>query len=275
MFVAFLGTGNALPTAERANTLLAVTPGPGAAVTLIDCGGDPFRGLARAGIAADRVGDLLLTHAHIDHLAGLPSLIESFRIAGRRRPLRIFAPAHALGVARDLLRVFGFELTLDRWPFAVELREIAAGEPFTVDSFTAEAINTDHAVPSVGFRLRDPAGGPIFAYTSDSRECPALREIARDAALVVMEATYPKEGAEFARQFYHLTITQAAEAATAGQAHALALVHLSTNHHQEQAAEREARQAFRGPVIVPRDGLILRLDGPRGAVSRLNRAEMP
>lgn len=274
MLVAFLGTGNALPSVERGNTMLALAAGPGAPVTLIDAGGDPYRALQRAGINAARVNDLILTHAHIDHLGGLPSLIESFRIAGRQAPLRIFANPHALGVATELLRVFAFELTLDRWPFAVELHTIAPGTTFSAGEFSVEPIATEHAVPSVGLRVRPAAGGPVFAYTSDSRDCPALRDIARGAALLVTEATYTHAGAALAQQFYHLTITQAAQAAAEANAGALALVHLTTPHRDERAAEHEARRAFRGPVIVPRDGAVWQVQTGRRGVTPL-RAGQP
>lgn len=265
MFVAFLGTGNALPSLDRANTSLALMAAPGAPVVLIDCGGDPYRGLLRAGLGANRISDLIITHAHIDHIGGLPSLIESFRIAGRTLPLRIHAIPHALQVARYLFQAYAFELTLNNWPFAVELHEIAPGRPLAAGDFTVTPLPTQHTIPSIGMRMNataDPAG-PLFAYTSDTVITPGLADIARDAALFVAEATYLHGHEDAARFVCHMTAHQAAEVAAAGRANALALVHLGVSNNDERQAQREASQAFRGDVIIPHDGLVYQIERRR------------
>src|SRR5262249_30427374 len=113
----FLGTGAALPTAERANTALAISGPSGNEWLLIDCGGDVYRALARAAIPIDGVSDLLITHAHIDHIGALPSLIESFRIGGRHAPLRIWALPEVMVIVHRLLDLYSYELTLETWPF--------------------------------------------------------------------------------------------------------------------------------------------------------------
>jgi ribonuclease Z len=269
MFVVFLGTGSALPSADRANTSLALATGAGAPVTLIDCGGDPFRSLLRAGINPMRVADIIITHAHIDHISGLPSLIESFRIIGRTQPLHIHAIAHPLHVAHDLLRTFAFELTLDHWPFPVELHEIQPGTPLTVGQFAVVPFATEHTIPSIGMRIT-PTGarGPVFAYTCDTRRATMLPEIARTADLFVAEATYPKGQEDAAAKVGHMTTGEAGIMAQMGAARALALVHLSANNAQADQVRREAHEAFRGPIFVPRDLTVMRV---ARRVRRVNR----
>src|SRR5262249_10783231 len=85
----FPGTAAALPLPGRANTSLVLTADDAATSLLIDCGGDSYSALLRAGFGPDAISDLLITHAHIDHIGALPSLIESFRLGGRTTPLRI------------------------------------------------------------------------------------------------------------------------------------------------------------------------------------------
>jgi len=41
---------------------------------LIDCGGDTFSALLRAGFGSDAIADLVITHAHIDHVGGAMKL---------------------------------------------------------------------------------------------------------------------------------------------------------------------------------------------------------
>src|SRR5579862_3207957 len=117
--IVFLGTAAALPTEDRDNTYLAVIGDAPGSNLLIDCGGGTYRSLLRAGIGANSLDDLFITHAHIDHIGSLPSLIESFRLGGRRRPLRIYAIPEVLAVAESILHVFNYELTLDHWAYEV------------------------------------------------------------------------------------------------------------------------------------------------------------
>src|SRR5579864_2021633 len=122
--VIFLGTSSALPQRDRANTALAVLPDTDAAVTgglLVDCGGDIYRQLLVAQIASDAIADLFITHAHIDHIGALPSLLESWRLGGRAAPLRIIALPPVIEVARKLIAAYDFELDLDHWTYDVAL----------------------------------------------------------------------------------------------------------------------------------------------------------
>lgn len=117
--ILFLGTCAALPAAHRTNTTLAVQPDESSAGLLIDCGGDVYGAMLRAGLGPDAIGDLLITHAHIDHIGSLPSLLESWRLGGRTTPLRIWALPEVLDVAQKLIAAFDFELTLDAWTYDV------------------------------------------------------------------------------------------------------------------------------------------------------------
>ncbi len=271
MFVAFLGTGSALPSVDRANTSLALVASPGAPITLIDCGGDPYRNMLRLGIDPARVSDIIITHAHIDHIGGLPSLIESYRIIDRTAPLRVHAIAHPLQVARDLLQTYAFELTLHHWPFPVELYELQPGVPVPIGDFTVTPILTEHTVPSAGMRVVPTATpqGPLLAYTCDTRVAPMIPGIALNADLFIAEATYPRGSEEAAHRVGHMTTTQAGEMAQAGAAKALALVHLSLGYDAEGQLRREARQSYRGPIFIPRDLAILRLERRARQVRRL------
>jgi ribonuclease Z len=265
MFVIFLGTGNALPSIDRANTMLALLAHPDDPAVLIDCGGDPYRALCRSGLNAERISDIIITHAHIDHIGGLPSLIESFRIAGRTTPLHIYGLPQVLETAKALFQAFAFELTLDCWPFSIELHEWQAEQTHQIGVFTVTTMVTEHSVPSVGLRVacRDVANSPIFGYTSDTVAIPALHEIAQGADFFVAEATYSQGMEEDARHVHHMTAQQAAEIAANGQATTLGLVHLSVSHEEERAVIQEAHQSFKRTIIVPHDQDIYLVDHAR------------
>ena len=249
----FLGTGSALPTAERGNTALAVSGPEDGTWLQIDCGPDAYRALTRARIAPDGVRDLLITHAHIDHIGGLPTLVESFRLSGRKAPLRIWAIPEVVATARSILDVFGYELTLDTWPFEVSLQTLEPGKALTLAGISLRAARMDHTLPSVGVRMELPLG-PV-CYSCDTQPTPALPELSQHAALLITECTFLQRDVDFARRSRHMTAREAGQQAADAHAGALALVHLGVGDGWNVAdARAEASEAYGGRILIPSDG---------------------
>src|SRR6185312_15344118 len=71
----FLGTAATTPSAERG--LPALLVGAGSERFLIDCGEGTQRQLLRSGIGFRRLGHILLTHVHLDHVLGLAGLLST------------------------------------------------------------------------------------------------------------------------------------------------------------------------------------------------------
>jgi ribonuclease Z len=248
----FLGTAPALPTARRTNAILAVTGATAGEGLLIDCGGDVYGALLRAGLGPNDLGDLFITHAHIDHIGSLPSLLESYRLGGRSQPLHIFALPEVMAVARKLIAAFDFELELDNWTYDVSFHEIEHGEELTLGGYEGRILRMDHAVPSAGVRLELPRG-PV-AYTCDTQPNPALLELGRGARLLITESTFLRQHAEYARMTKHMTAYEAGQQATACGAETLALVHVGEGEDTVEEARVEAAGCFSGEVLTPSDG---------------------
>jgi ribonuclease Z len=249
----FLGTGAALPTADRGNTALAVRGEDPHQWLQVDCGGDPYRAQLHAGLGPDDVRDLLITHAHIDHLGGLPSLIESLRLGGRHAPLRLLALPEVMAVAHQLLALYSYELTLDSWTFPISYEELEPGRDLTLAGIPARTDRMDHALPSVGVRLELPGGA--VCYSCDTQPTPALPALGQGAALLITECTFLRGHEAFARHSRHLTAVEAGEQATAANARQLALVHLGVGDGwNAEEARTQAASTFSGPIIIPSDG---------------------
>jgi ribonuclease Z len=249
----FLGTAAALPTARRTNSIIAVTGEGDTGGLLIDCGGDTYGALLRAGLGPNALGDLFITHAHIDHIGSLPSLIESYRLGGRSKPLRIWALPEVMAVAHKLITAFDFELHLDNWTFDVSFHDVEHGEELTLGGYKARILRMDHAVPSAGVRLELPRGPA--AYTCDTQPNPALLELGRAARLLITESTFLRQHVEYARITKHMTAYEAGQQATACGVEALALVHVGEGEGMAaEEARAEAATSFSGEVLVPVDG---------------------
>ncbi|MGZ5129560.1 MAG: MBL fold metallo-hydrolase, partial [Actinomycetota bacterium] len=135
---------------------------------------------------------------------------------------------------------------------AFDFRTLRGGETFDVGPFHVEAFEMTHVgVRALGFRIE--AGGKIFAYSGDTGPCDAAVDIARDADLYLAEATY--QDASNLMPF-HLSATQAGEAAKAAGARRLILTHLTPNLDPE-VSRAEAQAVFDGPVDIATQDLTI------------------
>jgi len=72
--IVVLGSAAAVSSATRDNNFLAFVNHKD--VLLIDCAGSPYQKLLKAGLNPERLKGIILTHAHPDHIYGLPSLVH-------------------------------------------------------------------------------------------------------------------------------------------------------------------------------------------------------
>lgn len=123
------------------------------------------------------------------------------------------------------------------------------GEPVSVDGRTV------YPEQVVG----PPRPGRRIVYSGDTRPCRETVEAARDADLLIHDATFGDDEADRARATGHSTAREAAEVARRAGALRLALTHISSRYADDpRALEREARQVFPG-AFVAYDGLELEI----------------
>jgi len=248
-----LGSGAAFGPPDRDNTSLAVQSEN--ALWLIDCAGSPWRRMRRAGLDPAGLSAIVITHAHPDHLYGLPSLLHCLIPVGLTRPLPILAPPRTLACIRDLLAAFSL---LSRADLPLHLVALPAepvlppAEPVWSDSgvqlWTAPV---EHTVETVGLRLA--IAGRTVTCSSDTAPCEAVVELARDADLLVHEATFRSDDPGGVAPG-HSTAAGAGQTAARAGAARLLLVHLLERTAADPAAlQREAEEYFSGEVIVAED----------------------
>ena len=100
MRLILLGTAPAMASAEQDHVYM-VLDGP-AGFWLIDCGGSAAHNLLRLGYDPAQLRGILLTHAHADHVYGLPVFIQDLWLRGRRAPLPLYGNAPTLERCKTL-----------------------------------------------------------------------------------------------------------------------------------------------------------------------------
>lgn len=103
-----LGSGSSLSSKERTNASYLVDFN--GSLTLIDCSGSPAHEVLKRGFSLAAIESVFLTHGHVDHLYGLPSLVHSMWMLGLHRyggALSVYGPTPTLAKAKKLLDAFG------------------------------------------------------------------------------------------------------------------------------------------------------------------------
>ena len=247
-----LGSGTAVPQADRATSCYLVDDGAGTRV-LVDLGPGALHRAAQAGCALPELSAVLLTHLHPDHCSDLVALqfaLRSPALSQRAAPLAVFGHAE-LGLLIQRLR--------NAWPARLtppdgSFRFVPA-EPGRVEGapLSAMAFRVAHLESSLGWRLVLP-GGFTLAFSGDASEGAELEALGRDADLFVLEAAAPDSQPIPG----HLTPRRAAAVARACGARHLLLTHFYPPVLREPIAA-QVREIFEGGLTLAQDGLVLPL----------------
>jgi len=248
-----LGSAAAIPTAQHANTHMALDD-PGG-VILIDCSGTPLLRLAEAGISPDEVSDVILTHFHPDHVGGFPLLLMNMWLLGRRRALRIYGLHHTLKRVEDLMGFYHWE----DWPkfFPVSFHRLPEQARIPVIERQGLAITCSpvcHIVPTIGLRLEFEHGRFCIVYSSDTEPCQAVIDLANGADVLIHEATGASVG--------HSTAAQAGGVASRARVGQLYLIHYSPEEAQYPHMLASAQNEYSGEIALAQD--LMRIRVPPG-----------
>jgi cAMP phosphodiesterase len=159
--------------------------------------------------ACAQIDNILITHAHIDHICDLPFLIEAvFDL--RKEPVFLYAIREVIeSLATHLLNG-------DIWPdfsripnskeARLSYRALKPLESLEIGSYTVLPIPVNHTVPSVGYLIDD--GETAFAFTGDTYLTNLFWESVQEyerLRAVIIETSFPNRLEEMARITKHLT----------------------------------------------------------------------
>ncbi len=150
-YVRILGSSSATPTASRhpSAQLLNVNE----RLFLIDCGEGTQMQLRRFKIKTHRIKHIFISHLHGDHFLGLPGLIFTMHLFGRKEELHIYGNPELKKIL-DLLMLVS-ETTLQYPLIFHPINPDESSIVYTDDGVEITAFPLLHRVPTHGFVFRE------------------------------------------------------------------------------------------------------------------------
>ena len=280
MELLFLGTGASVPSRDRATSCIAVRSGSD--IILMDCGEGSQRQLMISPFSFMRIKTILITHLHGDHVFGLPGLLQTMSLSGRKEPLTVYGPQ---GIKR-CVEAF-MEVTEGTTVYPLEVIEVSGDEFFPVGDTFVSVFKTKHNTTSVGYRIceQDRPGkldkekaislgisegpdmsrlkngitvngvkpedvigpaikGASISYTGDTEPTQTVIDGAKGSTVLIHESTYMESERNLATEHSHSTCIQAAETAKQCGANFLILTHVSNRYDDLQEVVDSAKTVF-------------------------------
>jgi len=155
-----------------------------------------------------RVGSVLLTHAHLDHVAALPLMVDSVASL-RKKPLEVYALAGTIAalkahVFNDVIWPDFTRIPSAAQPF-IRFHEIQIGQILPFGDKRVEVLPAVHTVPAAGFAVHSDGGAWVFS--GDTERNPAFwsRINALEVAMLVIETAFSNRERDLAQRSLHLS----------------------------------------------------------------------
>lgn len=157
----------------------------------------------------ESIRDVLLTHAHLDHVAGLPIFIDDL-FSSLEEPVRVHASAEVIETLENDLfnwRIYPRFSELENENGKVLCyRPFEAERDFAVKHLTFKAVEVNHGVPSVGLIINDAKSK--IALSGDTNEMERFWNILNEEKnldALFVECAFPDELNDLACSSHHFT----------------------------------------------------------------------
>lgn len=244
MRVRMLGTGGYHPNARR-HTACLLLPEIGLA---FDCGSSEFR-LQHEVITPEL--DIVLTHAHLDHICGLTYLLVPM-LTKQWQTVRVHADENTLAAVKTHL----FSQPVFPVLPAFEFRELA--ETLSVTGGILHHIPLQHPGGSRGFRL-DFDDGCQLAYITDTTADGSYTDFVRGVDVLIHECYFPDELAEWCLKTGHSHTSQVAQLAKDAGVGQLYLTHIDPQRPDDDPLGLATARAIFPQTFLAEDGMEITL----------------
>ncbi|MHA6796361.1 MBL fold metallo-hydrolase [Pseudonocardia bannensis] len=194
-----------------------------------------------------------LSHLHPDHCSDMASLVVHRRyhpcppVGATEHRLPVHAPAEAPDRLAAAYAPCASERAATDLTDVLDFHPLGEGAVADVAGAVLRSAAVDH--PCEAYALRVEHGGRSLVYSGDTGPCDGLVELARDADVLLCEATWPHVTDQWDAppSGVHLSGRQAGEHATAAGVGRLLLTHVPA-WYDGAVLLAEAKETFDGPV---------------------------
>jgi len=151
-----------------------------------------------------KIKNIFVTHAHLDHVKGIPFLADNIIIENRRHKVNILSVSPVIRtIKKDILNS-------SVWPdfttTILRVIELKAGQSITLGGYITTPFRVSHSVPAVGYLVKDHRKKCLF-YTGDTGPSDETWEKLKKERIhsLIIEVTFPNRLEEKALRTGHLT----------------------------------------------------------------------
>ena len=282
MELLFLGTSSMVPTKDRNQPALLVSTRN--YDLLIDCGEGTQRQPKILNISPNRIKKILITHWHGDHCLGLPGILMTLGQNHYREELELYIPQGTKHHVEAMQKAFLVYLPYSLKVIECSTGTVFQDEHIKIEAarmqhivpcvnFSIKERDKRRMKLAVIKKLGIPAGpllgklqdgqnviwkgktiapedtttisvGKKVTYITDTEPTDTCYQLAKDADVLVCEATLKSELSELAIERSHLTPKLAAHIASHAGAKKLILTHFSQRYASIKELEEDAKDVF-------------------------------
>ena len=158
------------------------------------------------------IDHVILTHAHLDHIACLPLLIDSVASL-RNEPIKVWGPSEVIEILEthifnDMIWPDFTKIPSESAPF-MKLNSIS--ERMEIAGMSVTPLAARHGIPACGYLVEKD--GQSIAFSGDTEDCPLFWQSVsqnRSIQAVVIECSYPSTMSEMAKISMHMDVPSVA-----------------------------------------------------------------
>lgn len=159
------------------------------------------------------IRDILITHAHLDHIIGLPLMLATI-FDRHQEPINVYALPEVIQALKQ--HIFNWTIwpdytQLPKHSPIIQLHEVNVGDTWVVQGKTIEVLPAEHPSPTAGYLISDQRSA--FAFTGDNGCNDTLWPILNGAKpdLLIIDVSFTDDMDDLARISGHLTPNQLSE----------------------------------------------------------------
>jgi ribonuclease BN (tRNA processing enzyme) len=190
---------------------------------------------------------ILLTHAHLDHIKGIPFLLDNLVTRSTGNTITVLSGKDVLD---DLKKnIFNGRIWPDftRIPSSehpsLKYQSLRTTRPVEIDGYKVTMEKVNHTVPAYGYII-ERAGKKSIAYTGDTGPTERFweRMALHQVKLLIMETSFPNRLEKLALASGHLTpsLLEKEIAKMSPPPEKIFIMHVKPQHHEEVEMEIQA-----------------------------------